>query len=106
MVITVRYPTFGDHDGENVEIGLSLRHLHRRSSKQQLWCPVVQPLPGRKDERRNEADQARCWHAITTTDSGRNLCIVVDPRYLRLGVRDREIETGKSSESDALHPIV
>ena len=91
MVITVRYPTFGVHDGENVEIELSLRYLHRRSSKQQHWCPVVQP-PARKDERRNEADQARCWHAITI-DSGRNLCIVADPRYLRLGVRDREIST-------------
>ena len=72
--IRVRYPTFGVHDRENVEIELSLRHLHRRSSKQQHWCPVVQP-PGRRDERRNEADQARCWHAITTIDSGRNLCI-------------------------------
>ena len=90
MVITVRYPTFGVHDGENVEIELSLRQLHRRSSKQQHWCAVVQ-LPARKDERRNEADQARCWHAITTIDSGRNLCIVADPTYLRLEVRDREI---------------
>ena len=92
MFITVRYPTFGVHDGENVEIELSLRQLHRRSSKQQHWCAVVQ-LPARKDERRNEADQARCWHALTTIDSGRNLCIVADPRHLRLGVRDREIVT-------------
>ena len=92
MVITVTYPTFGVHDGENVEIELSLRHLHRHSSKQQNWCPVVQP-PARKDERKNEADQARCRHAITTIDNGRNLCIIADPTYLRLGVRDREIST-------------
>ena len=85
--IRVKYPTFGVHDGENVEVERSLRQLHRRSSKQQQWCPVVQ-LPAREDEGRNEADQARCWHAITTIDSGRNLCIVVDPRCLRL---DREI---------------